>query len=71
MIADVEQLNGLLHIRDNLLDKNKEFSITTAINDPYVAFIFSNRKILLNNVLSLVKLGTLIQISQFKFKFAD
>jgi hypothetical protein len=71
MISDVDQLNALIHIRDNHLDKNKEFSISDVMEDPYIVFIFSTRKTLLNNISSLVKSNTLNKITQFKYKFAE
>jgi hypothetical protein len=71
MPAVMEQMNALIHIRDNLLDHNREFSITDAIRDPYIAYIYSTRKNLLDDVRRLVKEGTLNQITQFKFKFPE
>lgn len=71
MLTVMEQMNAMVHIRDNLLDHNREFSITDAIKDPYVAYIYSTRRNLLNDIRNLVKEGTLIQVTQFKFKFAQ
>jgi hypothetical protein len=71
MLAVVDQLNALVHIRDNLLDSNREFSVTDAIQDPYIAYIYTSRKNLLDDVRRLVKEGTLNQITQFKFKFPE
>jgi hypothetical protein len=71
MLAVQDQMNALVHIRDNHLDHNKEFSITDVIQDPYIAYIYSTRKNLLDDIRRLVKEGTLNQITQFKFKFPE
>lgn len=69
MITLKDQMNALIHIKENLLDKNGEFSISAAIKDPYIVYIFSTRDSLLTEIQGLVKEGTLRQITQFKFTF--